>query len=240
MTHTATAVASPAYSLGPLHIAFGGRESILNDIRTRDLHKELEQVMREAGVTSGHFQVSAQTKTKGTAHTKGLRIGVFSVSHRRIEFTWHVGSNDNCVQLQLSVPNGFNVEQFRNRLLAAQKSLATKRDQEKPQKKKAATPEAKAAPTPTPIPAMSGHAKDQLARLRELTLVLEKSQGAETRKSGLLLEVEEAKSRLVTARRAVEIEEKSLALLEGELAEVEALLRSPELVQAKEIASLLA
>jgi hypothetical protein len=241
MTHAAAVVASPTYSLGPLHFVFGGKESILNDIKTRDLHKELEQVLREAGVTSGQFQVSAQTKTKGTAHTKGLRIGVFSVSHRRIEFTWHAGSNDNCVQLGLSVPTGYNVEQFRNRLLAAQKSLTTQRVEKKPEKKKAATPEAKAAPapTPTPIPAMPVQATDQLKRLRELTAVLEKAQGAETRKDNLRRDIDEAKVRLTAARRSVEIEETGLAQLEGELTEVETLLESPELVQAKEFASLL-
>jgi hypothetical protein len=239
MTHAAVVRESPAYSLGPLHITFGGKEAILNDIRTRDLHKELEQVLREAGISSGQFQVSAQTKTKGTAHTKGLKIGTFSVAHRQIGFTWHAGSNDNCVQLQLSVPNGYNMEQLRNRLIAAQKSLATKRVEKKPEKKKDAAPEAKAAPTPTPMPAMPGQAMDQLKKLRELTAVLEKSQGAEARKAKLCGDLASAKGRLTAAQKAVEAEESCVAELEGELAQVEALLGSPELVQAREFASLL-
>ncbi|MDB5194463.1 MAG: hypothetical protein JWN50_477 [Parcubacteria group bacterium] len=111
------------------NIELGGSESMQRILEKRnDLVSELSAILRQAGIPGGKFSLNVTTTVKGTAHSKGLRIGKFVTDRRSVEVFWHPGSNDRRFQLLLTTPNGMNVERFHDSLVRAHDELeATKK-----------------------------------------------------------------------------------------------------------------
>lgn len=112
----------------PIEFKYTGNMKGVRKSLGKDFTEELTGLLRTAGY-AGTFSICATKYTKGTPHTKGLRIK--SPSSHGIELTWHQGSNDNCLAMILSVPHQESVTHFHTQLRAAQ-TVVEEKERKKP------------------------------------------------------------------------------------------------------------
>lgn len=103
----------------PVELKLTGNQKIRDDISS-PFFGEMRELIAAAGF-AGEFTLLVQSKTKGTPHTKGLRV--CSPGRYGVEITWHAGSNDNRILMSLSVPHGMDSFGFHNRLKQAETRL---------------------------------------------------------------------------------------------------------------------